>query len=100
MQKYTLKVKRPSLLGAKCPYMRFTILQVGILSQSCDYSDTGYFKSIQINDMEMQVIFQIIFVMNFNRMHKAIFQCKTGKLLGIFGNMTRSIMGKMLTGTD
>ena len=33
-------------------------------------------------------------------MHKAIFQCKPGKLLGMFGNMTRSIMGKMLTGRD
>ena len=42
--------------------------------------------------MEMQVIFQIKLVMKFNGMDKAIRQCKSCKLLGMFGDMTRRIM--------
>ena len=40
------------------------VLQVGISPQSYDYCDTEYFKLIHSNDMQMQMIFQIIFVMN------------------------------------
>ena len=90
-KKYTRRAKCPPLLWAKCPYMSLypMVVQVGILPQSCDYCDTEYFKSIHNNYMEMQVIF----VINFNRMAKAIGQCKSGKLLGTFGNMTIRIMG-------
>ena len=47
--------------------------------------------------MEIQMIFQIIFVMNFNWKDKAIGQCKSGKSLGMFGNVT---WDKTPTGTD
>ena len=48
-----------------------------------------YVILIHSNYMEMRVIF----VLNFNRMDKAICQCKYGNLLGMFGNMTIRIMG-------
>ena len=60
---------------------------VGILPQSCDYCDTEYFKLIHSNYM------QAIFARDFNRMDKAIGQRKSGKLLGMFGNITIKIVG-------
>ena len=66
------------------------VLLDGTLPQSYDNFYTGYFQLIHNKYKEMQVIFAI----HFNWMDKAIGQCKSGKLLEMFGNMTIRIMAR------